>query len=113
MDLKRNQIIYTQAGFAKVKSVRSLNQTLQSLIKEPTKKTLRSRTSFKIDSSQPISPQSESDNTEKDPLDFNFGEVFLLLEKLAIIDVTNFRVELDGLIGVDFLKGGSGFISPK
>ena len=111
MNLKKNQIIFTQAGFARVKSVRTLNQTIQSLIKDIPRKNSKLKPSPPIKSSQPNSPQTEV--KLDDPLDFNFGEVFQLLEKLAGIDEMKLLVEDDGLIGVDFLQGGNGFISPK
>ena len=114
MDFKKNQIIYTQAGFAKVISVRSLNQTMQSLIKDPPRKNSKIRVQTQMESSQSTSPQTEvNQETSSDPLDFNFGEVFLLLERLASVDEMKLKVEQDGLIKVDFLQGGSGFISPK
>lgn len=111
MNLKLNQTIYTQSGFARVKSVRSFNQTIESLSSQIPRKKSKVKPSKQIESSR---PNSQSENTEKeDPLDFNFGEVFLLLERLAGIDDTKFKVENNGLIQVEFLNGAKGFISPK
>ena len=114
MELTKNQIIYTRAGFAKVKSVRSLNQTIQSLFKDAPRKKSKHIPPKKQKSSQPTSPQAEVQKEAKfDPYDFNFGEVFLMLERLASATQTKLKVELDGLIEVEFLMGGTGFISPK
>ena len=110
MNLKLNQIISTQAGYARVISVRSFNQTLKSLSSPVPRKKSKASKPKQIESSRPNSP---SENIKKDPLDFNFGEVFLLLERLAGIDDTKFKVEENGLIQVEFLNGGKGFISPK
>lgn len=123
MNFRKNQVVYTHAGFAIVKSVRSLNQTLEIL--NPISHSTRKKSKVKklpikeAESDQSISPQNEvtrnvkSEKNNNDYLDFNFGEVFLLLERLAGLDEVNLKVEKDGLVEVVFVNGGYGYLSPE
>lgn len=123
MNLRPNQIIYTELGYAQVKTVRSLNQTLQKLeeLRNPTKthKIRKKHSICMVKSSQSKSPQREikKESLEKnnDPFefDFDFGEVFEMLEMTCKLEEAKLEVDKNGLIGVKFTKGGSGFVSPK
>lgn len=125
MNLKRNQIIYTPHGFASVKSVRSFNKTLEGLIPVPKTTRKKSRMSIckpkeDVDSQIKACSQSEIKNDTKTSshtisydFDFNFGEIFLLFEKMANIDENKFKVDHDGLIQVAMMDGSHGYISPK
>lgn len=44
---------------------------------------------------------------------FDFGEVFLLFEKIAKIDENKLKVDDDGLIEVLMMDGSHGYITPK
>ena len=118
MKLKRGQIIYCEAGFATVKSVRSLKQTLESLepLKSARKKSKMIRSILKqTESSQSVSSIRKVPKIEEDlyDFDFNFGEVFLMLENLIKMSEVEYIVDSDGLIEVDFVSSGKGYISPR
>ena len=122
MNLRPNQIIYTELGYAQVKTVRSLNQTLQKLheLRNPSKtnKIRKKHSICMVKSAQSKSPQGEEkreDSKQKnDPFDFDFdfGEVFHMLEMTCKLQEVKLEVDKNGLIGVKFTMGGSGFVSP-
>lgn len=125
MDLRRNQIIYTPHGFAFVKSVRSLNKTLEGLMPVITSTRKKSRMSIikpkeNAESKMNTCSQTDVKNNTKEYTDtsgydfnFDFGEVFLLFEKIAKIDENKLKVDDDGLIEVLMMDGSHGYITPK